>query len=146
VCTALQNYNGAVELLNQPLFHKMPLCGPRGSNQDMQGPVTLIAMQGVPHNLISGQGKICVNTRSHAMCNAGQRDHVQSNLTVNRKSSNKPGNSFIRKNSDMLHVKLLLKINGPIYLLLGKTHHTFTENILRKLVTLVSCAFPWDQT
>jgi len=45
----------------------------------------------------------------------------------------------------MLHVKLQLKINGPIYLLLGKSHHTFTENILWKLVTLVSCAFPWDQ-
>jgi len=101
MCTALQNYNGAIQVLNQPLFHTMPLCGPRGSNQEMQGLMTLIATQGVPDNLISGQGKICVNTRSHAMCNAGQPDHVVSTLTVNRKSSNKLGNLFLTKNSDM---------------------------------------------
>jgi hypothetical protein len=70
--------------------------------------------------------------------------HGHTNL-INGKSSNKVGNSFLRKNSYILHVKLLLKINGPIYLLLGKSHHTFTENILWKLVTLVSSAFPWDQ-
>jgi len=40
----------------------MLLCGHRGSNQEMQGLLTLITTQGVPHNLISGQGKICVNT------------------------------------------------------------------------------------
>ena len=83
MCTALQNYNGAVQLLNQPVFHTpMPLCGPRSSNQEMQGLMTLTAMQGVPHNLISGQGKICVNTLSHAMCNAGQSDHVGSTLLL----------------------------------------------------------------
>ena len=40
-------------------------------------------------------------------------------------------------------VKLLSKTNGPINLLSSKPHHTFTENLLSKLVPLVLCGFPW---
>jgi len=59
-------------------------------------------------------------------------------------SSNKPGNSFLRKASYVFPVKLLSNTKGPINLLPGTPHHTFTENLLWKLVTLVSCGLSWD--
>ena len=57
-------------------------------------------------------------------------------------SSNKPGNSFLRKASYVFPVKLLSNTKGPINLL--PPHHTFTENLLWKMVTRVSCGFSWD--
>ena len=44
----------------------------------------------------------------------------------------------------MFPVKLLSNTKGPINLLPSTPHHTFTENILWKLVTRVSCGFSWE--
>src|SRR5215469_12074844 len=63
---------------------------------------------------------------------------------INGMSSNKPGNSFRRKTSYAFPVKLLSKTKGPINLLPSTPHHTFTVNLLWKLVTLVSCGLSWD--
>jgi len=65
-------------------------------------------------------------------------------LIINGMSSNKLGNSFVRKTSYVFPVKLLSKTKGPINLLPSKPHHTFTENLLWNLVTLVSCGLSWD--
>jgi len=54
-------------------------------------------------------------------------------------SSNKHGNSFLRKTLYVFPVKLLSNTKGLINLLPSKPHHTFTENHLWNLVTLVSC-------
>jgi len=59
-------------------------------------------------------------------------------------SSNKPGNSFLRKASYVFPVKLLSNTKGPINLLPSTPHYTFTDNLLWKLVTRVSCGFSWD--
>jgi len=40
--------------------------------------------------------------------------------------------------------KLFSKTKGPINLLPSKPHHTFTENVLWNLVTLVSCGLSWN--
>ena len=42
-------------------------------------------------------------------------------LITNGMSSNKPGNSFLRKTSYVFPVKLLSKTKGPIHLLLDYT-------------------------
>ena len=63
---------------------------------------------------------------------------------INGMSSNKPGNSFLRKTSYVFPVKLLSKTKGLINLLPRKPHHTFTENLLWNLVTLISCGLSWD--
>jgi hypothetical protein len=42
---------------------------------------------------------------------------------INRMSSNRPGNSFL-KNSCMLPIKLLSQTSGPINLLLSKPQHS----------------------
>jgi len=63
---------------------------------------------------------------------------------INGMSSNKPGNSFRRKISYAFPVKLLSKTKGPINLLPSTPHHTFTVNLLWKLVTLVSYGLSWD--
>ena len=65
-------------------------------------------------------------------------------LIINGMSTNKPGNSFLRKVSYVFPVKLLLNTKVPINLLPSTPHHTFTENLLWKLVTLVSCGLSWD--
>jgi hypothetical protein len=65
-------------------------------------------------------------------------------LIINGISSNKPGNSFLWKTSYVFPVKLLSKIKGPINLLPSKPHHTLPENLLWKLVTLVSCGLSRD--
>jgi len=65
-------------------------------------------------------------------------------LIINGMSSNKPGNSFLRKSSYVFPVKLLSNTKGPINLLPSTPHHIFTENLLWKLVALVSCGLSWD--
>ena len=59
-------------------------------------------------------------------------------------SSNKPGNSFLGNASYVFPVKLFSNTKGPIKLLRITPHHTFTENLLWKLVTLLSCGLSWD--
>jgi len=41
-------------------------------------------------------------------------------------------------------VKLMSKTKGPINLLPSTPHHTFTENLLLKCVTLLACGLRWD--
>jgi len=83
--------------------------------------VTLVAMQGGHHDPTSGQGNIPVNTASHVGCKVTQPHHAGSTPghLINMVCSNKPGNSFLRKNLYVPHVKLLSKTNGPINLLLS---------------------------
>jgi len=63
---------------------------------------------------------------------------------INGMYSNKLGNSFRRKTSYAFPVKLLSKTLGPINLLPSTPYHTFTVNLLWKLVTLLSCGLSWD--
>ena len=51
-------------------------------------------------------------------------------LIINGMSSNKPGNSFLRKASYVFPVELLSNTKGPINLLPSTPHNTFTENLL----------------
>ena len=58
-------------------------------------------------------------------------------------SSNKPGNSFLRKASYVFPVKLLSNTKDPINLLPSIPHHTFKENLLWKWVTHIACGLRW---
>ena len=65
-------------------------------------------------------------------------------LIFNGMSSNKPCNSFLREAPYVFPVKLLSNTKGPINLLPSTPHHTFTEILLWKLVTLVPCGLIWE--